>query len=446
MIPVSINEKYEILIDGTSFDGRGVGHINGFAVFVPETCPGDTASVRITSVRKSFAVGECVEIIKAAGDRVEPKCTVTKSCGGCQLQHIAYPAQLEGKRLTVESAMARIGGFKDFKLDEVIGADEPFRYRNKVIFHFKANGNDTPIFGFYPAKSIHVTPVSDCLLCDEIFSRIARAVAEYSKDFDLVIGGTFRNVFIRRSSSTGETVVIASVQVMRLKNPQAFVEYIRGASDDVSGIVVEYPLADGGYKLKTLYGSDTITDSLLGLNFVISPRSFFQINRSQTEKLYRCALDFANISDSDTVLDIYCGIGTITLCAARLAKKAVGVEIVSDAIKNAEQNVVLNGIKNAEFFVGAASEIVPQLIERGDHPSVVILDPPRAGSDEKTLAAIVSAQPERVVYVSCDPATLARDTKFLAENGYAVKRSAVVDMFPNTRHVETVVLMSRKGT
>lgn len=408
---VSINDEYDVKILSVSSDGNGVARVDGMAVFVPFTAPNDEVKIRITRVKNRYAEGKVTEILSPSPDRAAPDCPHYKLCGGCALRHIKYEKQLDIKKEIVENAMRRIGGFKDFALGEIIGAENPSRYRNKTVFHAGKNG-----MGFYLRGSGTVTPVGDCMLGAAENAAITKAAARCGA----------KTVFTRKSFSTGEIAVSVTADGA---DAAELVKALTDACKSVSGIFLNG---------ERVYGSDAITETLCGIKFKISPESFFQVNPEQTEKLYKKALEYAAADKMQTVLDIYCGIGSITLCAAKTARRAIGVEIVEKAIEDAKENARLNNIANAEFYAGGAEKIVPALIRNGVRPDVVILDPPRRGSEEKTLGAIVKAKPTRVVYVSCNPSTLARDARFLADNGYTISRAAAVDLFPHTEHVETV--------
>lgn len=349
-----------------------------------------------------------------------------------------YDAQLEFKKNTVHDALKRIGGIdKDVN---IIGMDEPYYYRNKTVFPIDKNGD----WGFYRERSHDVIPLTDCVIGDSLNKKIMNAISGFIKKHNISVydelthKGIIRRVFIRNSKSAFMVVISANADDIPHKNE--LTSLLRSISPKISGIILNINKKRTnlvlGDKNITLWGKDRLSDTLCGLEYKISPHSFFQINPIQTEKLYNTAIDFADISKSDTVMDIYCGIGTISLTAAKSAKAVIGVEIVPQAIENAKENAIRNKITNAEFYCSAAEDIVPELIEKGKKPNIVILDPPRKGSDEKTLSAIALAKPERIVYVSCNPATLARDAKFLCENGYYVHKVTAVDMFPHTVHVE----------
>ena len=442
MVPVSKGEEYIIEIDSVAALGSGVGRLHGFTVFVPNAVGGDIIKARITRVKKSFAEAELVEIIEKSEQRTENDCTHFPECGGCQLRHMKYEAQLESKRQIVENAIRRIGGFKDFTLQEVIGAENTYHYRNKAVFR-AGYENGRVVCGFNAAKSHNVVDTNGCLICNEAFSSIAASVAEHANKYNIPPfdgkRGILKSVFVRSSRKTGEIVAVISVNAKRLLHEDELVKMILSASDKVSGIALE---TNGNFSV--LYGNETLTEEICGITFKVSPPSFLQVNPAQTERLYKKALDFADIKNTDTVMDIYCGIGTISLAAAKYASSVIGVEKVERAIEDAKENARLNGINNAEFFASGAEEIVPELIKRGEKPDIVILDPPRAGSDEKTLAAICEASPKTIVYVSCDSASLARDLKFICGRGYKITRSAAVDMFPNTCHIECAVKIEKK--
>ena len=450
---VEKNKRYQIEITDVSSDGNGIGAIDGFAVFVPMTAKGDVCEILIVKVLSHYAIGRLMETKIPSQDRTEPLCPVFKRCGGCHLQHIKYDAQLDIKRSFVESAMRRIGGFAGFKCGEVIGMDEPYRYRNKCVYPIGRDKNGNTICGFYASRSHDIIPVGDCLTGGAINEKINEAVLEYMNENNVSAydegthKGCVRRVFIRSAKTTGEIMVVISVNGKSLPRRERLIKRLRDISEDIVSVYININTGQNNTVLgrdnKLIYGKETITDTLCGIDFKISPHSFYQINPQMTEKLYGRALEYADIKSEDVVLDVYCGIGTISLAAAKKAKKVYGIEIVGQAIINARENAENNGIENAEFFADSAEAAVPRLIESGIRPDTVILDPPRKGSDEVTLNAIVSAQPKRIVYVSCNPATLARDAKHLSQHGYTPQKGTAVDMFPHTVHVETVCLLSK---
>lgn len=450
METVEKNKEYTFKIESVSSEGHGVAHIDGFTVFVPQTAAGDTVRAVITDIQKRFARAHVTELILASQDRCEPECINYGQCGGCQLRHIRYDIQLEIKKQSVESAMQRIGGFTDFKVNEIIGADTSLRYRNKMVFPVGEINGET-VCGFYAPKSHDIIPLGDCALGDELNVKIIDAVKEYMNQNNITAynekthHGIIRSIFTRKSFSDDEIMVVICSAVNKLPEYEQLVEKLRKTSDRISSIILNINTGNLTLSNKnvTLWGNDTIFDTLCDMKFEISPNSFFQINPAQTEKLYHKAIDFAQLDKNTRIMDIYCGIGTISLYAAQTAKSVIGIEIVEQAIKDAKKNAKLNGIDNAEFYADSAENIVPRLIAEGRHTDVIILDPPRKGSDKKTLTAIVNSEAKRIVYVSCNPATLARDTQFLAEYEYKITRSAVFDLFPHTCHIETVILMEK---
>lgn len=452
MIPVEKNKQYTVTIDSVSSDGNGVAHIDGFAVFIPRTAAGDKAEILIVKVQSRFAYGRLLKIIVPSPERQEPDCAYYKRCGGCQLRHIKYEAQLEIKKNIVTDAMRRTGGFKDFTLGAVTGMDKPERCRNKMIFPVGQAGGKN-ICGFYARHSHDITVIGDCVIGDEINSAVNKAVIEYMNENsvnaydELSHTGCIRRIFTRASFSTGEVMVVISANAKNLPRREKLIGKLRSVSDRIVSVILNINTKRNNLVITennvTLWGKDRISDTLGGVRFMISPQSFFQVNPSQTERLYAKALEYARLDSSASVMDIYCGIGTISLCAAKKAKSVVGIELVEKAIEDAKENARINDIENARFFAGSAESLVPKLIENSESPDVVILDPPRKGSDEATLTAILNAAPKRLVYVSCNPSTLARDARFLADGGFRITRSHSFDMFPHTTHVETVILMEK---
>lgn len=452
MIPVEKNKEYTVTVDAVSSDGNGIAHIDGFAIFIPRTVDGDEVKILVVKVKSRFAYGKLLEIITPSNKRAEVTCSAYKRCGGCQLRHINYNSQLKIKKDIVENAIQRIGGFENFEVEKIVGMDNPERYRNKMVFPIGFVNGKTEC-GFYAQRSHDIIPLKDCLIGDKLNSEINKAVITYMNDnnippYDEINHkGIVRRVFTRTSHSTGEVMVVISANATTLPKSKKLVNMLRTTSDRISSIILNINTKRNNLVITdnnvTLWGKNCILDTLCGIEFEISPESFFQVNPIQTEKLYNTALEYAELNKNTSVMDIYCGIGTISLCAAMKAKNVIGIEIVERAIEDAKENAKRNNIQNAVFYADSAENIVPLLIEKGEKPDVVILDPPRKGSDEKTLSAIIKAQPERIVYVSCNPATLARDARFLADRGYFISKSSAFDLFPHTTHVESVLLMSR---
>ena len=448
-------ELIEFHITGTASDGRGIGKQDNFVVFVHNAVQEDVVLAKIYTVHKTYATAGVERIITPSPFRQESFCGASLDCGGCPLSHIQYAKQLKIKQKTVTDALVRIGGFdlEHVEVAETQGMEKPFCYRNKMVFPVGMH-NGRVVGGFYAPKSHDIVPLTACCVGEEAASQILNCVVAWMNDKNIVPydekrkQGTLRRVFVRTGYTTKELMVVLSSFVARVPHLEElkqallqmdFGEYhlksiILNVNEKGNNLVL-------GEKNITLWGEDVIYDTLMGLTFSISPHSFFQINPLQTQVLYQTAIELAQLDDSKTVLDVYCGIGTISLFAAKHAKQVIGVEIVESAIINAKENAVENGIANATFYCGAAEQLVPKLIADGNRPDVVILDPPRKGSDEKTLSAILEAKPERIVYVSCNPATLARDLRVLTEDGYRLEKIVPVDMFPHTTHVECVALL-----
>ena len=448
------NEKLILDITDITNEGMGVGHADGLAVFVPFTAVGDQIEAVVVKVKSSYAYGKCINIIKSSENRTEPFCAAFKKCGGCQLMHMTYSAQLEAKKKFIYDALTRLGG-QDKNLEiHMVGAPDITGYRNKMVYPIGEDRDGNTVCGFYAQRSHSIVPLRSCALGMGDDSVIISAVLEYMKRYKVKPyneekhKGSVRRIFIRRGRYSGEAMVVISANAKTLPMEEELVTCLREADSGVTSVILNINekrtnlvLGDSN---RVLFGKPYITDTLCGNKYEISPHSFFQINPVQTENLYNKAIEYAQISDTDTVFDIYCGIGTISLAAAKNAKKVIGVEIVEEAIKNAKQNAVANRVSNAEFYAGSAEEIVPKLVKSGEKPDIVILDPPRKGSDNITLSTIISAKPKRIVYVSCNPATLARDIKILNQGGYTLEKVTGVDMFANSVHVESVALLSKK--
>jgi len=437
-----------IEITDITTDAVGVGHYEGKAIFIPKTVPGDVVNARIEKSKPNLAYAKKTEYVTKSPDRCAPACKNFSKCGGCQLMHINYDAQLRIKKKFIYDALTRIGGVdNDIEID-MIGAESPIGYRNKMIFPVGEN-----VCGFYENKSHNIVPLEDCSLgiikSDKLIKTLLEFMNKYNvRAYDEKTGkGIVRRLFVRHGIHSGETMVVISANADSIPHEKELSDMICSAENSIVSIIVNVNTKRTnlvlGEKNRVIYGKEVIKDTLCGYEYEISPHSFFQINPVQTEKLYNRAIDYADIKSDETVLDVYRGIGTISMTASRKAKKVIGIEIVPVAIENAKKNAEDNNVTNCSFLAGKAEELVPKLISGNLKPDKVILDPPRKGSDAETLSAICSAKPEKIVYVSCNPATLARDVKYLQENGYRVDKVTGVDMFPETTHVESVVLMSK---
>ncbi len=444
------NDIIKLNIEKTASDGRGIGYIDGKICFVSGTLENETVEAEIYTVHKSYITAGVTKIITPSPYRKYDYCPTEKECGGCPLSHIEYKKQLEIKRQHVVDTLSRIGGIENAEsiVYNTLGMDAPEKYRNKMVFPVGMKGGRA-IGGFYAPRSHDVVGLSSCCVGEECATAALKCVLDFMNEYNIPAydekfhKGYIRRVFVRTGYHSRDLMVVISTYNEKIKNLEKLVDKLKNTdfgAYNLKSIVLNVNSAKNnlvlGVRNITLWSADTICDSILGLSFTISPHSFFQVNPIQTETLYSKALDLAELDSEKTVLDIYCGIGTISLCAAKSAKKVIGVEIVDAAIEDAKNNAKANNLKNTEFHCGAAETIVPKLIDAGEQPDVVIIDPPRKGSDEKTLSAILTASPERIVYVSCNPATLARDARFLIDGGYTMISATPVDMFPNTEHIE----------
>lgn len=446
------NQIHTAEITGYTADGAGVCRIDGRAVFVKGTIIGETWDVRILKVTASAVYGKGERCLSPSSMRQEPPCPVFRKCGGCSLLHMTYEEELNMKRSRVNDALHHIGGL-DVSITEILGAQEPEHYRNKAIYNVGfAEGK--PVKGFYRASTHEVTAVRSCLLQKPVSDHAAETVCRWMEQEGVLPynehtgKGTVRHIFTRCAVHTSDAVVcIVSARGFGSKT-DALVQTLRRACPELTGIVLLINKQKGNAVLSgdfyTLWGDPDMVDTLCGLRFRIAPQAFYQINPAQAERLYALAVRYAVQRDDDTVLDLYCGAGTISLCLAQKAKHVIGAEIVPEAIENAIFNASENGITNAEFLCADAGTAAEELAERGLRPNAVVVDPPRKGMSPAAIDAIVSMQPDRIVYVSCDPGTLARDLKILTQNGYAFQSGSAVDMFPHTPHVETVVWMTKR--
>ena len=442
------NKTYTGTVEGYSSEGLGIVRLDGAVVFVPQAVRGETIDLKITKVMKTCAAGEIVKIHKPSSERSNPECPYYGKCGGCDFQHLSYTEELWAKRQRVQDALTRLGG-TDLQVEEIIGAKNPAHYRNKSQYPVGADG----AIGFFQARTHRVVPVDRCLIQSEVSDKTAKAVGDWMKRYKVSAydertgKGLIRHIYVRVNKQ-GESLCCIVANGKQLPREPELAAYIQAAAPRTVGVVLNTNTKKGnvilGDKYRTLWGQDFLMDTLCGLTFKLSVPSFYQVNRDQAEVLYGKALEFAGLTGEETVLDLYCGTGTITLCLAKRAKRAIGAEIVAPAIRDAEENAKRNGVENAEFFCGDAADIAAKLETEGLRPDVITVDPPRKGLAPEVIASVAAMGPKRVVYVSCDPATLGRDVKLFAGLGYEAVRACAVDMFPGTRHVETVVLLSRE--
>ncbi len=451
------NQELELEISALGSSGEGIGRTReGFTVFVKDALPGDRVRARLMKVKKQYAFGRLMEIISPSPDRVEAPCPVARACGGCQLQALSYEKQLAYKENKVRQDLIRISGIEHPPIEPIIGMASPWRYRNKAQFPVGRDREGRVVAGFYAGRTHSIIPQRDCLLGAEVNRRILDIVLGYMEQYGIAPydeasgSGLVRHILIRCGFSTGEIMVCLVVNGDRLPEEGMLAERLReipGMTAVLLNTNRERTNVILGHTVRTIWGKGYITDMIGGVSFQISPLSFYQVNPRQTEKLYGQALEYAGLTGQETVWDIYCGIGTISLFLARRARQVWGVEVVPQAIEDARRNAALNGIENVEFFVGKAEEVLPEQYEKsGLRADVVVVDPPRKGCDAAVLETILRVRPDRIVYISCDPATMARDVKVLGNGGYSVEKVRCVDMFGMTGHVESIVLLSKLHT
>ena len=494
------NDIIVVSVEDMGADGEGIGKINGFPFFIKDALIGDTVEARVTKVKKNYAYARLEKVMTPSSFRTEPVCAFHRQCGGCQIQALDYREQLRFKQGKVRNNLIRIGGFEpdliDRIMEPIVGMEDCFHYRNKAQFPIGTDKNGNPVAGFYAGRTHSIIANTDCALGVSENQLILETILDYMREnhvsaYDETTGkGLVRHVLIRKGFATGELMVCMIINGTKLPAEEKLVSSLSQIKNMTSVSVntnTENTNVIMGKKLRTLWGSDTITDRLGNISFRISPLSFYQVNPVQTQKLYGLAVEYAGLTGQESVWDLYCGIGTISLFMARRAKCVYGVEVIPQAIEDAKQNAELNGITNAQFFVGKAEEVLPEFYDAAGgvtdvtdtelsagtpggvsaglsdkvfdkstgsasdglsagmrHPDVIVVDPPRKGCDEKCLETMLRMLPDRIVYVSCDSATLARDLKTLCTGGYELRRVRAVDQFPQTVHVETVCLLGRR--
>ena len=469
------DDRLEVNITDIGVDGEGIGKVDGYTLFVKDAVPGDKVEVKIMKSKKSYAYARLEKVITPSAYRIDPLCPFARSCGGCQIQNIDYKRQLEFKAGKVRNNLLRLGGFTDAELDEVmqpiVGMDNPFHYRGKAQFPFGTDKDGQVICGFYAGRTHSIIANTDCALGVEENKTILEIILDHARKYGVTAydektgRGLLRHVLIRKGFATGEIMICLVINYKGDKNT-AFIKGQDELVDRLSAVAgvksisvsvnTENTNVIMGTEIHNIWGEPVIHDTINGITFAISPLSFYQVNPVQTEKLYSLALDYANLTGKESVWDLYCGIGTISLFLAGSAKQVYGVEIVPQAIDDARKNAEANGIENAKFFVGKAEEVLPEFYNKNTtatgeevtnydmtHPDVIVVDPPRKGCDEACLDTMLKMSPDRIVYVSCDSATLARDLRILVDGGYTLKKVRPVDMFPHSVHIENVTLLER---
>jgi 23S rRNA (uracil1939-C5)-methyltransferase len=452
-INIEKNKDYTLSIESYGHEGEGVGKLDGFTVFIPGALKGETVKIKMIKVNKNYGIGKLLEVLEASQKRVEPICSTYKRCGGCNLQHYTYDEQLNFKTERVRNVIDRIGKLEDVIIHNTLGMDNPYNYRNKVQLPVGASGEEI-LVGFYAPRSHEIINMEKCYIQDEIADKVIELTKQWMKKFNITPydesthSGIVRHIMVRKGFKTKEVMVVLVTRSKELPHKDDFIKLI---GENIEGIVSIIQNINSnktnvilGEQSVTLWGQDNISDYIGEFKFNISPLSFFQVNPVQTEVLYNKALEYADLTGEETVFDAYCGTGTISLFLSKKAKMVYGVEIIPQAIENAKENAKANGIYNAKFIVGKSEEEIPRLIKQGIKADVVVVDPPRKGCEESLLKALAEIEPRRIVYVSCDPATLARDLSVLDNLGYKTLEIQPVDMFPQGHHVECVARIERK--
>jgi len=453
LLPVKMGQKIQIQIESLAHGGEGVGRYEGFTLFVPDTAPGDLVEAKIVELKKNYGRAKVMYLISPGPERIQPVCKNFYQCGGCQWQHLPYEAQLREKTGIVRDNITRLAKLDAGLVKETLGAVYPLAYRNKVQFPVGKN-EEGMIVGFYAPGTHNIIPAEQCHIQHTLGDQVAfqakkilekAGVEPYNEESGK---GFLRHIMVRVGAKTEEIMLVLITNGEKFPQEEKLIGELRESIGEklvsiCQNINTRITNVILGPKTKVLWGKETITDYIGDLAFDISPLSFYQVNPEQTEILYKKALEYAHLTGQETVIDAYCGIGTISLFLAQKARKVYGIEVVKEAILDAEHNAKINGITNAEFLVGESEKLMPELLAKGIKPEVIVVDPPRKGCERAVIEAMAQMGPERIVYVSCNPSSLARDLAYLVELGYQVKEVQPVDMFPQTAHVETVTLLTR---
>lgn len=447
------NDIFILKIEDMGVGGEGIGKLDGFPFFVKDAVVGDTIEAKVTKLKKQYGYAHLIKVIEPSPVRCEPRCAYAKMCGGCQLQALSYEAQLAFKAKKIQNNLIRIGGFTNIDRPKVIGMEDPWRYRNKAQFPVGTDRDGNLVTGFYAARSHTIIPCTDCQLGVEENKTILEKILSHMQKYQIPAydetrrRGLVRHILIRKGFFTGELMVCLILNGRKLKAIEELTASLReipGMTSITINVNTENTNVIMGAEIIPVFGQGYITDQIEDVKYQISPLSFYQVNPIQTEKLYQLALEYADLKGEETVWDLYCGIGTISLFLAQKAAKVYGVEVIPEAIEDARRNAKLNQIDNVTFYVGKAEEVLPEKYEKeGIYADVIVVDPPRKGCDLAALKTMIQMQPERIVYVSCDSATLARDLKYLCERGYELQKVTGCDLFGWTVHVETVCLLSK---
>lgn len=451
VIPVKKNNDYIIDIDDVGSQGEGIGKIDGFTVFVEDAVLGDKLKIKIVKVKKSYCYGKLLDIITPSPDRIIPKCVYSKKCGGCQLQNYNYEAQLKYKQQKVENSLKYIAKIDNLNVLPIIGMTNPWNYRNKAQFPVRMENQKIQI-GFYSPRTHNVVDINTCDIQCDFNDKIIDIVRNFMVDYnlspydELSHKGLIRHIFTRIGFKTNQIMVCIIINGTKLPYENKLIERLTTIYN-ITSIVLNYNTKKNnviiGDKTKLLWGNHYIIDYIDNIKFMISPHSFFQVNPVQTEILYKKALEFAQLSGNEIVFDAYCGIGTISLFLAKKAKQVYGIEIINEAIEDAKKNAILNSITNTQFYVGKSEEVIPKLYSKGIQPDIIVVDPPRKGCDVELINCFMQMQPKKIIYISCEPSTLARDLSILKDK-YNVEKVQPVDLFPHSYHIECVIVINLK--
>lgn len=453
---IEIDKEYIVNIESLGYEGEGVAKIDGFPIFIQGALKGEKARIKITKKKKKFADADVLEILEQSDSRIAPKCSFFEKCGGCNFQHLTYAGQLDFKYDRVKDCIGKIAGLDKDKVNYTLGMKDFLNYRNKVQLPV-AKINGKTVIGFYSEKTHDVIDIESCMIQPQENSIIVKIVKDWmikyniepaNRDGAFYKNGIIRHIIIRKAFKTNEIMIILVSTKKKVPKINELIEDLKSEITSLKSVIININDSNTsrvyGNTDITAYGRDYIEDYIGSFKFRISPLSFFQVNPVQTEVLYKKALEYADLNGTETVFDAYCGIGTISLFLSQKAKKVYGVEIVDEAIKSAGKNAEINEVKNAEFFTGKSEKVIPNLIDKGVIPDVVVVDPPRKGCDRALLDSIIKAEPKKIVYVSCDPSTLARDLKYLCSEKYKLCEVQPVDMFPMTKHVESVAKLVKE--
>lgn len=449
------NEIYQVTIEDIGADGEGIGRVDGYTLFIKDAVMGDVVEAKVLKMKKNYGYARLEKILNPSEYRVKPRCPVARTCGGCSIQHLAYDKQLEYKQQKVKNSLERIGKFEHIadKMEAIVGMDDPYFYRNKAQFPVGLDKAGAVVTGFYAGRTHSIIDNTKCYIQAKVNEVVLNKVKEHLKENHIEPynegdhTGLLRHILTRVGFVTGEIMVCLVINGNKLPNQKQLIDslcQVEGMTSISLNINKDKTNRILGDKVITMWGKSSITDYIGDVKYQISPLSFYQVNPVQTKILYEKALEYADLTGEEVVWDLYCGIGTISLFLAQKAKKVYGVDVVEDAIKDAKNNAFINGINNVEFLVGKAEEILPKhYADDKIYADVIVVDPPRKGCEEELLKTIVTMKPKKMVYVSCDPGSLARDLKFLCENGYEIDRVGCVDQFCHTVHVEVVTLLQR---